>query len=75
MRSEHGIDPGVLQESKELVGELGVAIADQEAVSKEEPVNDVRQFRATWAMNESLGLGVDPAMWTLRVRKSIRNSV
>jgi hypothetical protein len=42
VRSEHGVDASVLQDAPELVGELGVAAADQEAMGEEKAASGLR---------------------------------
>ncbi len=55
--SEHGVDSGLLQEPTEPVGELGVAIADQKAMSKEKPVNHVSQVSCDLGHERIVGVG------------------
>ena len=43
MGDEYGIDTGVLEYPEELLRELRIAVADQEAVGKEEAVNGIGQ--------------------------------
>jgi hypothetical protein len=73
-RRSDDFDPLAAEDLVEGVGELRVAIVDQEAWRRGSVGERPRELgRACCATQASLGCWVQPAMWTLRLPSSMKN--
>jgi hypothetical protein len=73
-RGAHDLDTFASEDLVEGARELAVAIVDQEAQGASRSGTDHARFRACWATQVPLGVGVKPARWTRRLASSMKKS-